>query len=1288
MTSQAPDRVDGTDASGPELPAVFSAGGEVGRDLARVDWASTPLGPPEDWPQSLRSVVRVLLSSRFSMWMAWGPELTFFCNEAYRRDTLGAKYPWALGRPASEVWAEIWPEIGPRIESVTGTGEATWDEALLLFLERSGYREETYHTFSYSPLTDDDGAIVGMLCVVSEDTERVIGARRLATVRDLGAHVTALRSEADVLEAASAQLSANPRELPFTMVYQLAEDSGSAVLAASTGLAAGHPAAPAVLGLDDTHAPWPLARVLDGEVVTLDDLADRFADLPTGAWDRPPSHALLLPFRQQGSAGAHGFLVAGLNPYRPVDADARGFVELLADQLGSALATARAYQQERERTERLVELDRAKTAFFTNVSHEFRTPLTLLLGPAEDALADSRHPLDPVQRERMEIVERNGERLLKLVNTLLDFSRLEAGSLHAEFEPVDLAAYTAELAATFTVAVQRVGLSLEVDCPPLGSPVLVDREMWAKIVLNLLSNALKFTFEGRISVRLRAEGDFVVLEVEDTGTGIPPERQAGLFERFNRVAGAASRSHEGSGIGLALIAELAAAHSGEVSLESEPGRGSTFAVRIPASRGDEAGGSDGTLGTATEAGTGAAERSARGFLAEALRWLDARDDSSAGGGATPGRDRPRTPDTESGTRPRVLVADDNADMRDYMARLLAPDHGVLVAEDGAAALGLARQAAPDLVLTDVMMPALDGFGLLAALRADPLTAQVPVVMVSARAGEEATVEGLEAGADDYLVKPFSGRELLARVRANLELDRVRRTRRALERSQELLDQAQRLAQVGSWEVELATLAVTASPEFARQVGFTREELARPGGAELVAARVHPDDSDHVRTVLEAATANGSPIDYEVRITGQDGEVRTYRTLGEVEHDETGAPTRIRGSNQDVSEQRAAERALADAAARSEAASREHSIADELQRSLLPAADVRADTLTVAAYYRAGVEGTQVGGDWYDVIDLGAGRTALVLGDVMGRGVRAAAVMGQLRSAVRAYARLDLPPGDVLAHLDGVVRDLGDDQIVTCVYAVHDPHDHALTWANAGHLPPLLRAADGTVARLDSPAGAPLGTATGAPPEHRILLEPGAVLALYTDGLVERRDSDIDAGIDSLAEALGATARELQAGTPRELVGRLLPQGPDDDVAVLLVQVDPSSELRAITVPVPDDLAAVGVARRAVRRSLREWDVDEDTEHVALLLVSELVTNGLVHGRSPVVLRVRRAPRSLVLEVSDGTSSAPTLMRPTPEDEHGRGVQLVARLAERWAIRPTPTGKAVWATLPLPVARAR
>jgi signal transduction histidine kinase/DNA-binding response OmpR family regulator len=1233
----------------------FDVGGVVGEDLDQVDWDTTSLGAPETWPQRLKSAVGIVLRSRFSMWMAWGPDLVFFCNDAYRRDTLGEKYPWALGRPSREVWSEIWSDIAPRIDTVMSTGEASWDEALQLFLVRSGYVEETYHTFSYSPLDDDDGKVVGMLCVVTEDTERVIGARRLATLRDVGAAISSVQSERDVLAVASAELERDGESLPFTLLYVFDQD-GAATLVGGSGVPAGHPVAQALLA-PGSENPWPLARLADGETVLVDQLASHFAQVPTGAWEQPPLEALALPLRQQADAAPFGFLVAGLNQHRPLDAGYRDFVRLVGAQLASGIGGARAFDSERLRAERLAELDRAKTAFFTNVSHEFRTPLTLLLGPAEDALTDSQDPLSPGQRDRVEVIDRNAQRLLKLVNALLDFSRLESGSAAGSFEPVDLATYTAELAAAFSLAVSRVGLALEVRCPPLPEPVWVDQDMWAKIVLNLLSNALKFTFEGGITVRLDAGDGEVTLSVTDTGTGISPQEQQRLFERFHRVAGATSRTYEGSGIGLALVAELTELHGGTVSVVSEVGHGSTFSVTVP--HGSEHLPAEQVVHRPMARHIDVA-RKADGYLAEAVRWLD-RTDS--------------TPSQRTGDRPRVLVVDDNADMRDYVGGLLDGLYDVDHAANGQEGLQRARATPPDLVLTDVMMPIMNGFELLEALRADPLTQQIPVIMLSARSGEEATVTGLEAGADDYLVKPFAARELLARVRSNLELDRVRQTRAQLEHGRYLLDQAQRLAQVGSYEIDLVHGGVTGTEEFFRQIGISREALLQRGFDDVLAEIVHPDDLERVTAALTAALA-GAPLEYEVRLVS-DGEVRSYRSLGEIVFDDDGIPVRLRGSNQDITQMREAEQALAASGAAREAAAREHQIADELQASLLPARTFDPDHLQIATFYRAGVEGTQVGGDWYDVIELGAGRTALVLGDVMGRGVQAAAVMGQLRSAVRAYSRLDLPPADVLEHLDAAVRELGSDQIVTCVYAVYDPGERTLTYANAGHLPPLLCTPGQPTRRLLGAASPPLGIGQPGMVEEQVALPANALLVLYTDGLVEHRDSDIDAGIDDLAALVEARDVAL-VDLPELLVEALVPEGPDDDIAVLLVQVDQSAaDESSLALSVSGVLEDVSTVRHQVRTALQEWGAPDSLIDDVVLLVSELVTNAVLYGEPPIELRVRLGRDHLVLEVEDHASYLPRRMRPTSEDEHGRGLQLTALLASRWGTRPTRDGKVVW-----------
>ncbi len=543
-------------------------------------------------------------------------------------------------------------------------------------------------------------------------------------------------------------------------------------------------------------------------------------------------------------------------------------------------------------------------------------------------------------------------------------------------------------------------------------------------------------------------------------------------------------------------------------------------------------------------------------MAEAMRWLAPADQPQES--------------VHDGDRPRVLVVDDNADMRDYISSLLAGRYSVETAPDGVVALELARSDPPELVITDVMMPNLDGFGLLAGLQADPATTGVPVIMVSARAGEDGTIEGLEAGADDYLIKPFAARELLARVQANIELDRARRTRDALRRSSDLLDQAQRLARVGSWDLDLETGALNASPELLRQLQMTPEELDEVGFAGVFDTRVHPDDAARVSAALEAA-ADGAPLDFELRLVTPDGAERLYRAIGELERDEDGPPAAP--ARQPAGHHRAeARRAGARARRRRARGGRRASAGSPTSSSAAcsRSCSFAAEQLDVAAYYRAGVAGTQVGGDWFDVIDLGAGRTALVLGDVVGRGVRAAAVMGRLRTAVRAYAQLELTPADVLESLDTVVSHIGPEQIVTCLYAVFDPRDGSLTYANAGHLPPLAVAPGEAPRRLGGSTGPPLGTGAAGFGEHYAQLVPGTLLALYTDGLVERRDRVIDVGIDRLADALGQAADGPLAGLPDALVAELVEDDVDDDVALLVARV-----LDAL----PQDSVALPGARR-------------------------------------------------------------------------------------------------------------
>ncbi|MBS0638226.1 MAG: response regulator [Proteobacteria bacterium] len=775
----------------PTANVFAAAGGEMATLIAETDWSALPIGPEAAWPQSLTTSLRILVTSRYAMWMAWGADLTMFYNDAYA-PTLGVKHPWALGKPADQVWSEIWPDIGPRITKVMQTGSATWDEGLLLFLERSGYPEETYHTFSYSPLPDDDGSVGGMLCVVTEDTVRVVGERRLATLRDLGSQLASASTESDVCVAVEHALARNARDLPFSIVYLREPGSNRLRRVCQTG------------GVDDGLAPrhvddaaglpWPAADILGGTATCIvHDVRGGGGLLPCGDWDRPPERVAIVPIPAQGQEPPVGLLIAGLNPYRPFQEAYAGFIDLVAAQIAGGLASAGAYEAERRRAEALAEVDRAKTVFFSNVSHEFRTPLTLMLGPLEEEIAAlSKHRAGQEVAARLAVVQLNGLRLLRLVNTLLDFSRIEAGRMDARFYPVDLSQVTADLASTFRSACDRAGLVLTVACPPLPQPVYVDTDMWERIVLNLLSNAFKFTLKGGIIVRVEAVGEAAEFSVQDTGVGIPVHELPHLFDRFHRIKGQRGRTLEGTGIGLALVNELVQLHRGTIRVESAVDVGTTVTLRMSFGRAHlpERNVSE------TDSPNDVGGIAAAAFVQEAMRWLPEADD-----GATVMLDgvAVATPDMLTMAPPvaggitqqrRIVLADDNADMRGYVSRLLrSANYEVVTVRDGAEALKAVRENPPDLVLSDIMMPHLDGFGLLAAIREDAAVADLPVILLSARAGEEARVEGLDAGADDYLMKPFSARELLARIRSNLELARLRRQARdALRDANERLEQ--------------------------------------------------------------------------------------------------------------------------------------------------------------------------------------------------------------------------------------------------------------------------------------------------------------------------------------------------------------------------------------------------------------------------------------------------------------------------------------------------------------------
>ena len=1367
-------------------PGLFTEGGEVGRDLARVDWAATPLGDPARWAQSLQTAVSILLSSRFSMWMAWGPELTFFCNEAYRRDTLGRKYPWALGRPAREVWAEIWDDVSGRVEHVMSSGDATWDTALLLFVERSGYLEESYHTFSYSPLRDDAGAVVGMLCVVSEDTEQVIGERRMATLRDLGSDPSVVRTETEILAFADRQLGHNLRDLPFTLTY-LFDANGSAHLAGMSGIGVDHPAAPPVVDADGDI--WPAAPAAAGDTVVV-DLED-FPPMPTGDWKDPPVQALVTPLLQQGGGAPVGFLVAGLNRYRPLDEGYRGFVTLVAGHLAAGVSLARSYSAQQRRAEELAELDRAKTTFFSNISHEFRTPLTLILDPVAELRR--REDVDAAAREELDVVWRNGLRLTKLVNTLLDFSRIEAGRAQATYVPVDIGAATAELASVFRSAVERAGLTYTVDCPTLDEPVYLDTDMWEKIVFNLLSNALKFTLQGTISVSVRRDGDRASITVSDTGTGVPPEEVPRLFERFHRIENVAARSHEGSGIGLALVKELVELHGGTIDVDSTHGVGTSFDIRLPF----------GAAHLPADAIAAASVRplgaSANAYVEEAMRWHG--DEGLESGSAVARSTSGSVPAPLSGGPVRVLVADDNADMREYLARLLRADgYTVDAVADGVRALESVRTDPPDMLISDVMMPGLDGLALVKALRADRRTAALPVLLLSARAGQEASISGLQAGADDYMVKPFAAAELLARVRTNVELARLRdhhaRWRTALVDSLQeaffVCDEDGSVIEINGAFTDILGFDASGLPyapiypwwpsadtdadahrEVAEAFGNLMDQphgtinevpvTHRDGHRLWVTATFsHAEDPDTGRKVvvgtmrdvtaehylvqresalasLNEALAQADTLDDAVRaaagqlraiwqarrvvaatLSPRDGESSPVATdvvcAGENVAGWDGLSERARHAisalrDGDLLDPATSEPGSAGVALQhprgilviyielfeqrrftvedhtlltvlagrlGQGLQRVHQIDQQRETALALQHAILGPALSTgfAVRYQPATRPLQVGGDWYDVVDLDDGRIGLIVGDCVGHGLAAATVMGQLRSACRALLLEHPSPAATLSALDRFAARLPGARCTTAFCAVLTPGTGELTYSCAGHPPPILVLADRTTELLDDARSTPLAVKySESRPETTVTMSPRATLLLYTDGLVERRRESIDDGIARATGVVGANRGTALDELADVIMTGLAPDsGYDDDVALLLYR-----QPGPLALDITADVGELAPSRAALRTWLGSAGVSKEQTLDVLIAVGEAMANAVEHGHrddpgGTVSLHASWFADLLRVTIRDTGRWKP--QSATPDVTRGRGLPLMHALMQDVSIDSQTTGTTV------------
>jgi len=825
-TAQAP--LDAFAASSPVMSALIAA----------KDWSATPLGPRELWSPALQTILQVTLANRFPVVFWWGPQHIQLYNDSYAA-IIGAKHPTSLGQAGDECWAEIWDVIGPQIESVLTGGPSTWNEKVLLGLNRYGFVEETYFTFSYSPLPEPGapGGIGGVLGTVQETTHEVIGVRRMELLRDLAARANHVRTVEEECALAARLLGHYPKDVPFAALY-LNGDEGPRLCAAS--------------GIDDGAAARILPPTVRHRSITLvDDFDGVLQRIPPGPWPEAPKHAVIAPIPSSAPGEAAGFLLAGISSRLPFDDGYRDFIALAASQIGTAIAGARAYEEERKRAEALAEIDRAKNVFFSNVSHEFRTPLTLMLGP----LRDLERTADEDSKPLAQAAHRNALRLLKLVNTLLEFSRLEAGRTEAAYVETDLSALTEELCSVFRSAIESAGLKLRIDVG-LCERVYVDRAMWEKIVLNLLSNALKFTLQGEIRVSLFEREGAAELIVEDTGVGIPAAEQPHVFERFRRVRGAQARSHEGSGIGLALVKDLVELHGGTIGVQSAEHEGTVFAVRIPLGRA-HLNPAHVTVATATAAHSSPIVQQ---YLAEV--------DSTITRAST----TPVLPARVNETRKRVLVADDNGDLREYVTRVLSAHYDVVAVCDGAQALRRLQEGAFDAILSDVMMPQMDGFELLRAVRANPSMSTTPFIFLSARAGEEAAVEGVTSGADDYVPKPFTAEELLARVQANLNAASIRE--QAWELSEDLFHTFADRLPVMVWQQNASGAVTFTNAAWHAITRLPRQEWSHSQDAWR--SVVHPDDWQHVMDAFLGHLSDRGAFSFEYRVKPADAGEEAYR----------------------------------------------------------------------------------------------------------------------------------------------------------------------------------------------------------------------------------------------------------------------------------------------------------------------------------------------------------------------------------------------------------------------------
>lgn len=791
---------------------LVSGGGPRMVDYAQTfPWQTTPLGSRDQWDVCLKQAADLTLNAPYPTAIWWGPSLVMIYNDAYAAMST-TKHPRIFGQSGLDAWGELWDTLGPALQSCM-KGNPVYKRDDLLLMDRldsvEQSLEETYHTWSWTPIRGNDDDIAGIFNTTIETTAKVLAERRLTTLQVLGSRAAIAQSKEAFCQAALSTLEENDKDVPFALLYLSDVATNPLVVSESvdtqqgthvTDLSKhqfgakrlrldfkgsicvphGHVAAPPTVevvvdttmgfkGIRSNGFEWPIEQAFhsrDSIRVTIPkELAEEFQ---TRGWGDVVTDAIVVPLSSEGDLAPLGVAILGLNTRRTFDADYSKWIDVLRSAMSSYLTGAIAREEEVRRSEHLAELDAAKTALFSNASHELRTPLTLISGPINDCVNEVQ---DPKIRAKLQMAGRNADRLARLVDSLMDFSRLEAGRLEGRYSPVFFGPYVEELATVFRPVIEKASLDFSIVYDPEETRTLfIDQDYMEKIIFNLIGNAFKYTLSGQISVEVIYNESDVSLIVSDTGVGIPPQDLDKIWNRFHRVE-ATSRSHEGTGIGLSLTKQFVHLHGGVISVkslypktDSDP-HGSVFTVTFPLGKDHLPAARVTDLTTLTKK-----PNYARGIVAEAARWKMSGDvtpsDSEESYASSDGQ---RSADFNFESSDLIILADDNPDMLDYIKNIFLRYCHVKTATNGQAALELARKSPPQLIISDIMMPILDGFGLVNAIKQDQDLRNTPIILLSARAGDSNRAEGMLSGADDYLSKPFSSRELLARANFQMQL---------------------------------------------------------------------------------------------------------------------------------------------------------------------------------------------------------------------------------------------------------------------------------------------------------------------------------------------------------------------------------------------------------------------------------------------------------------------------------------------------------------------------------------